>query len=307
MKTRISVRWPRNCSVIGTSQEFVAERRAEHDGADAARNRRAHVKCRSHVVAIIQQCDTLVAERTHGRERATEPDRHRRSNVGRNQRRAGGHTDDEAEQQRTRDVDGGGPERKTGRGAALDPSHETVTRECGGAARLDPKPDLVVFPETATSGYFVEGGVKELAVTAGTLAQDLAAAYHGEGGGPPIDVVVGFYERFQNHIYNSALYVTLNKKPPEVRHVHRKVFLPTYGVFDEERFVDRGQDGVRSFETGWGGKAAILICEAGWHSLAATVAALEGAQVVIVPGASPARGLGEEEDCEGETLPASVV
>jgi NAD+ synthase (glutamine-hydrolysing) len=171
------------------------------------------------------------------------------------------------------------------------------------AAQLDPKPDLVVFPETATSGYFVEGGVKELAVTAGTLARDLAAAYKG----PPIDVAVGFYERFQNHIYNAALYATLGKKKPDVRHVHRKVFLPTYGVFDEERFVDRGQDGVRVFETGWGGKAAILICEDAWHSLAATVAALEGAQLLIVPSASPARGLGEDEDCEGVTLPASVV
>src|SRR2546425_7689572 len=59
------------------------------------------------------------------------------------------------------------------------------------AAQLDPKPALVVFPETATSGYFVEGGVKELAVTAGTLARDLAAAYRG----PAIDVAVGFYER----------------------------------------------------------------------------------------------------------------
>jgi NAD+ synthetase len=173
------------------------------------------------------------------------------------------------------------------------------------ATQLDPQPQLVVFPETATSGYFVEGGVKELAVTAGTLARDLAAAYTG----PAIDVAVGFYERFQNHIYNSALYVTLGGKKPEVRHVHRKVFLPTYGVFDEERFVDRGQDGVRSFETGWGGggKAAILICEDAWHSLAATVAALEGAQLLIVPSASPARGLGEDEDCAGVTLPASVV
>src|SRR5947208_2919027 len=173
------------------------------------------------------------------------------------------------------------------------------------AARLDPKPDLVVFPGTATSGYVVEGGVKELAVAAGTLARDLAAAYDR----PPIDVAVRFYERFQNHIYNSALYVTLHKRKPDVRHVHRKVFLPTFGVFDEERFVDRGQDGVRSFETAWGGKAAILICEDAWHSLAATVAALEGAQLVIVPSASPARGLGEPEDeaCEGEVLPASVV
>src|SRR6266567_4082596 len=172
------------------------------------------------------------------------------------------------------------------------------------AAQLDPRPARVVFPETATSGYFVEGGVKELAVTAGTLARDLAAAYHGAA----IDVVVGFYERFQNHIYNSALYVTLDRKKADVRHVHRKVFLPTYGVFDEERFVDRGQDGVRSFETGWGGRAAILICEDAWHSLAATVAALAGAQLIIVPSASPARGLDEEQACEGETaLPESVV
>src|SRR5437879_13807112 len=98
------------------------------------------------------------------------------------------------------------------------------------AAQLDPKPDLVVFPETATSGYFVEGGVKELAVTAGTLARDLGAAYSG----PAIDVAVGFYELFQNHFFNSCLYVTLGGKEPEIRHVHRKVFLPTYGVFDED-------------------------------------------------------------------------
>src|SRR5438270_3088059 len=186
---------------------------------------------------------------------------------------------------------------------------ENVTRigaVIAQAALLDPKPELVIFPETATSGYFVEGGVKELAVTAGTLARDLAAAYQG----PTIDVVVGFYERFQNHIHNSALYVTLTKKKPEVRHVHRKVFLPTYGVFDEERFVDRGQDGVRSFETGWGGggKAAILICEDAWHSLAATVAALEGAQLIIVPSGAPGRGLDEEQACDGEAaLPESVV
>ncbi len=168
------------------------------------------------------------------------------------------------------------------------------------AAQLDPKPDLLVFPETATSGYFVEGGVKEVAVTAGTLVRDLAALYQG----PAIDVSVGFYEKFQGHIHNSCVYVRLGKKP-EVIHVHRKVFLPTYGVFDEERFVDRGQEGVRAFDTSWGGRAAILICEDAWHSLAATVAALEGAQLLIVPSASPARGSGMDED--GSRLPASVI
>ncbi|HEV8266440.1 MAG TPA: NAD+ synthase [Gemmatimonadales bacterium] len=171
------------------------------------------------------------------------------------------------------------------------------------ATQLDPKPQLVVFPETATSGYFVEGGVKEVAVTAGTLARDLAGLYSG----PAIDVAVGFYERFQNHIYNSCLYVTLGKKKPEVRHVHRKVFLPTYGVFDEERFVDRGQDGVRAFDVGWGGRVAILICEDAWHSIAGTVAAVGGAQLIIVPSASPARGPGGELDDVGTKLPTSMV
>ncbi|MGH7538135.1 MAG: NAD(+) synthase, partial [Gemmatimonadales bacterium] len=181
------------------------------------------------------------------------------------------------------------------------------------AAALEPRHDLVVFPETATSGYFVEGGVKQVAVTAGTLLRDLDRVYQqvlkdspvaGNGRGP-IDVAIGFYERFENHFFNSCLYATIGGKKPEVRHVHRKVFLPTYGVFDEERFVDRGQDGVRAFDTGWGGRAAILICEDAWHSLAATIAALEGAQLIIVPSASPARGTGTDED--GVRLPASMV
>jgi NAD+ synthetase len=178
---------------------------------------------------------------------------------------------------------------------------ERIGGVIGQAAQLDPKPDLVIFPETATSGYFVEGGVKEVAVTAGTLVRDLHALYHG----PPIDVAVGFYEKFQNHIHNSCLYVTLGKQA-EVRHVHRKVFLPTYGVFDEERFVDRGQDGVRAFDAGWG-RAAILICEDAWHSLAGTVAALQGAQLVIVPSASPARGAAGDVDEAGARLPTSMI
>src|SRR5438093_5520292 len=73
------------------------------------------------------------------------------------------------------------------------------------AARLDPKPDLVVFPETATSGYFVEGGVKELAVTAGNLAQDLAAAYDGAGGGTPKDPDGSITEVAHNYISNCSL------------------------------------------------------------------------------------------------------
>src|SRR5881296_17915 len=169
-------------------------------------------------------------------------------------------------------------------------------------AKLAPPVDLVIFPETATSGYFVEGGVRDVAVTAGTLFRDLTVE-HEAAGAPPVDVAIGFYEIFQNRYYNSCLYASLGGKDASVRHVHRKVFLPTYGVFDEERFVERGRD-LRAFDTRWG-RAAILICEDAWHSLSGTIAALEGAQLVIVPSASPARGTGMDE--EGVRLPASVV
>jgi len=169
-------------------------------------------------------------------------------------------------------------------------------------AKLESRVDLVIFPETSTSGYFVEGGVRDVAVTAGTLFRDLTLE-HEAAQAPPVDVAVGFYEVFQNRYYNSCLYATLGGDKAGVRHVHRKVFLPTYGVFDEERFVERGRE-IRAFDTGWG-RAAILICEDAWHSLSGTIAALEGAQLVIVPSASPARGTGMDE--EGTRLPASVV
>ena len=159
------------------------------------------------------------------------------------------------------------------------------------AAALEPRPALVCFPETTLSGYFLEGGVREVAVTAGQLAADLHRAY---AGGPPVDVCVGFYEVWRNKLYNSALYLSLGETIPLVRHVHRKVFLPTYGLFDEERFVDRGRE-IRAFDTAWG-RAAILVCEDAWHSLTATIAALDGAQLIIVPSAPPARGAWPKPD-----------
>src|SRR3989442_11171980 len=169
-------------------------------------------------------------------------------------------------------------------------------------AQLEPRVDLLIFPETSTSGYFVEGGVRDVAVTAGTLFRDLTLQ-HEAAKAPAIDVAVGFYEVFQNRFYNSCLYASLGSASPGIRYVHRKVFLPTYGVFDEERFVERGRE-VHAFDTAWG-RVAILICEDAWHSITGTIAALEGAQLILVPSASPARGTGMDE--EGTRLPASVV
>ena len=159
------------------------------------------------------------------------------------------------------------------------------------ASALEPRPQLVCFPESSMTGYFLEGGVREHAVTAGRLAADLHQVY---GGGPPIDVCLGFYEVWRNKLYNSAIYLSLGETTPLVRHVHRKVFLPTYGLFDEERFVERGRD-IRAFDTPWG-RAAILVCEDAWHSLSGTIAALDGAQLIIVPSAPPARGAWPKKD-----------
>jgi NAD+ synthase (glutamine-hydrolysing) len=163
----------------------------------------------------------------------------------------------------------------------------TVFAQLGELPR---RPDVLLLPETALTGYFLEGGVRELARTAGELFEDLQRAYLVACGpdAPPLDVAVGFYERFRDRLYNSALYASLGGGAPAIRHVHRKVFLPSYGVFDEQRFVEAGRQ-IAAFDTAWG-RAALLICEDAWHSLSGTAAALDGAQVVFVVSASPARG-----------------
>ncbi len=158
------------------------------------------------------------------------------------------------------------------------------------------RPDVLQLPETVLSGYFVEGGVSDVAMTAGTLASRLSDVYQRAVGGSnrTLDVVLGFYERWRNTLHNSAMYVRLGGTAPQILHVHRKVFLPTYGLFDEERFVERGLD-VRAFDTPWG-RAAILICEDAWHSVTGTLAALDEAQVIFVSSAAPARGIQPRED-----------
>ncbi|WP_117237933.1 nitrilase-related carbon-nitrogen hydrolase [Thermus sediminis] len=146
-------------------------------------------------------------------------------------------------------------------------------------------PEVVVLPEAALTGYFLQGGVRELALTQHELLELLSGLYRELAWEGPLDLVVGFYERDGGAYYNSAAYLEL---PHRIVHVHRKVFLPTYGVFDEERYLARGSR-IEAFGTRFG-RVAILICEDFWHSLAAAIAALDGAEVIYVPAASPARG-----------------
>jgi NAD+ synthase (glutamine-hydrolysing) len=169
---------------------------------------------------------------------------------------------------------------------------------------LDPRPDVLHLPESALTGYFLEGGVREHARTAGALANDLQRMYLAAGAGSqPLEVAIGFYEQWNSILYNSALWVRLGGDAPLIRHVHRKNFLPTYGLFDEERFVERGHD-IRAFDTPWG-RFAMLVCEDAWHSLPGTLLALDGATVIFISAAAPARGVYPRDDAVPG--PASVA
>jgi NAD+ synthetase len=161
-------------------------------------------------------------------------------------------------------------------------TYGNLGRVAGIVAEESPHADVVVFPETALSGYFLEGGVAEAALTLGQLAQGLGAP---PADGP--DLVVGFYESWRRRLYNSVAYLEPAGDSWNVRHVHRKMFLPTYGVFDEARFVEPGAE-LRAFDTRFG-RFGMLVCEEAWHSIAATVLALDRAELVLVVSASPAR------------------
>ena len=153
-------------------------------------------------------------------------------------------------------------------------------------AALPPERDLAVFPETVLSGYFVEGAAREVALTRGDLIDVL--------GTPPerahCDLVLGFYEKGRRGVYNSIAYLTPAPKRYEIVHVHRKVFLPTYGLFEEGRFVEPGRE-VRAFDTRFG-RMGMLICEDLWHSLTPSILALDGAELLLSGCASPSRGYG---------------
>lgn len=159
----------------------------------------------------------------------------------------------------------------------------------------DTPPDLVVFPETASSGYFLQGGVREVAMTSSELFSALSSRMSSRQLKRQVDVALGFYELWEGNIYNSAAYLTFDPSEPtnsKLVHTHRKFFLPTYGVFDEARFVARGRS-INCFDTRLG-RMSILVCEDAWHSITPMLAALQGTDILLVLSASPGRGFQNE-------------
>jgi NAD+ synthase (glutamine-hydrolysing) len=158
--------------------------------------------------------------------------------------------------------------------------HREWVKQAGDAGA-----QLLVFPELSLTGYFLKDLVPENAIQLdGPQMRDLAALSTG------LDVVLGAVIESPDHRYfNASLYFSRG----ELVHVHRKVYLPTYGMFDEQRYFAPG-DRFRSFATPFG-RAGMLVCEDIWHLSSAYILSLQGVDMIICPSASPGRGITTDE------------
>jgi NAD+ synthase (glutamine-hydrolysing) len=146
--------------------------------------------------------------------------------------------------------------------------------------------DLIVFPELSLTGYMLQDLASAVALhpteTDPVFNQLLEASQS-------IDVIVGFVEEdLRNRFYIASAYLSGGK----IVHIHHKVYLPTYGLFDEGRFFAAG-DGINAFDTRFG-RVGMLICEDFWHASLPYLLWLDGADIFFFTSASPGRGLPSE-------------
>lgn len=143
--------------------------------------------------------------------------------------------------------------------------------------------ELMIFPELSLTGYQVQDLVPEVAIRAypddPTFAQLLTASHD-------LDVVFGFVQQdSRNRFYIASAYLSKG----ECLHIHRKIYLPTYAMFDEARYFDMGEH-VRAFDTRFG-RVGMLICEDFWHVSPPYLLWMDGADMFILQSSSPSRGL----------------
>lgn len=150
--------------------------------------------------------------------------------------------------------------------------------------------DLLLFPELSLTGYVLQdlaSAVAHRPTPDDPIFQPLLQVSH------DLDMVVGFVDEDKRHrFYITAAYLSRG----EVVHTHHKVYLPTYGLFDEGRFFAWG-DNIRAFDTRFG-RAGMLICEDFWHASPPYLLWLDGADLFLFTSASPGRGLRNEPQLE---------
>jgi len=155
--------------------------------------------------------------------------------------------------------------------------HRTLLAEAraGGAG-------LVVFPELGLTGYLLQDLAAEVAMR---LDDPRLGALAAETGG--LSAVVSFVEESADYrLFIAAVLL----EDGQIAHVHRKLFLPTYGLFDERRFFAAG-DLLRAIPSRLGPGIGLAVCEDFWHLSVAQVLALDGAQILINVSSSPGRDL----------------
>ena len=143
--------------------------------------------------------------------------------------------------------------------------------------------DILLFPELSLTGYVLQDLASSVAhrptLDDPVFSRLLQASQD-------IDIVVGFVDEDQrSRFYIASAYLSRG----EVLHVHHKVYLPTYGMFDEGRFFAWG-DSIRAFDTRFG-RVGLLICEDFWHVSPPYLLWLDGADLFFFTSASPGRGL----------------
>jgi predicted amidohydrolase len=147
--------------------------------------------------------------------------------------------------------------------------------------------ELLIFPELSLTGYRLRDLAFSVAIQP-TYKNPIFARLLDAS--RDMDLVVGFVESdTRQKFFISAAYLSGG----EVVHLHRKVYLPTYGMFDEGRYFAWG-DHLRAFDTRFG-RVGILICEDFWHVSAAYTLWLDGADILILTSSSPGRGLATEQ------------
>lgn len=150
--------------------------------------------------------------------------------------------------------------------------------------------DLVVFPELSLTGYVLQ----DLVATVAHRPTPQDPVFHQLlKASQDLDLVIGFVDEDDRHrFFIASAYLSRG----EVVHVHHKVYLPTYGLFDEGRFFAWG-DQVRAFDTRFG-RCGMLICEDFWHASPPYLLWLDGADIMLFSSASPGRGLTDGEKLE---------
>jgi len=135
--------------------------------------------------------------------------------------------------------------------------------------------ELVVFPELALTGYLLE----ELTYDVAGIPTEFYEL------SKKISILFGGIEESKEYYYyNSAFYLEDGK----LQHTHRKVYLPTYGLFDEGRYLKSGNE-IKAFDTKFG-RFGILVCEDAWHLSNPYLLSLDGADYVFTLVNSPSRG-----------------